>query len=95
MTNNFLSCFSSTIVSDFYYLTWSTTRIVSITIFVYFGSQLPTPKRGWLVGDNKFKDLILPTGLLTKALISSADISVFDLHVRYLRVLICFVHIYI
>ena len=33
----YLSCFPSTIVSDFYYLTWSTTRIVSITNSVYFG----------------------------------------------------------
>lgn len=31
--------FPSTIVSDFYYLTWSTTRIVSITISVYFGNK--------------------------------------------------------
>lgn len=51
-------------------------------------SQLPTPKGGGLVGDNKSLDLTLPTGLLTKALISLADISAFDLHVRYLRVLV-------
>ena len=35
----YLSYFPSTIVSDFYYLTWSTSRIVSITISVYLGNK--------------------------------------------------------